>query len=190
MENVLIPLAVVFGFLLLVGLWVVVLYNGLVRIKNHCDESWSDIDTELKRRYDLIPNLVETVKGYAAHERDVFERVIAARNAAMANHGSPKEQARDENALVGCLRQLFAVVENYPVLKANENFLQLQEELVNTEDRIQRARRFYNANVRDMNNRVQTVPSNLIANLFGFSTREFFEIEDASVRQPPAVKLS
>lgn len=190
MESVLIVLAIPLGILLLLGLWVAVLYNGLVRHRNHVEESWSDIDTELRRRYDLIPNLVETVKGYAAHERDVFERVTAARNAAMANHASLKEQARDENALVGCLRQLFAVSEAYPALKANENFLQLQEELTNTEDRIQRARRFYNANVRDLNNRVLTVPSNLVANMFGFKTREFFEIEDASIRQPPAVKLT
>ena len=186
MEYLLIP----FGILLLLGLWVAVMYNGLVRIRNHVTESWSDIDVELKRRYDLIPNLVETVKGYAAHERDVFERVIAARNTAMANHGSPQEQARDENAMIGSLRQLFAVSEAYPELKASANFLKLQEELTNTEDRIQRARRFYNANIRDLNNRVLTVPSNVIANMFGFKTGEFFEIEDASVRQPPSVKLT
>jgi LemA protein len=189
MEGLLVVLLIPLGFVLLLGLWVIVMYNTLVRLRNHVTESWSDIDVELKRRYELIPNLVETVKGYAAHERDVFEKVIAARNAAMANHGSPQEQARDENVLVGSLRHLFAVSEAYPTLKASATFLKLQEELTNTEDRIQRARRFYNANVRDLNNRVLTVPSNVIANLFAFKTAEFFEIEDASVRQPPAVKL-
>jgi LemA protein len=189
-ESLLPLLLIVLGVVLFICLWIAVMYNSLVRHNNHCDESWSDIDTELKRRYDLIPNLVDTVKGYAAHERDVFERVIAARHAAMANHGSPKEQARDENVLVGSLRQFFAVAENYPDLKASKNFRHLQEELVNTEDRIQRARRFYNANVRDMNNRVQSVPSNLIASWFGFKNREFFEIEDASIRQTPEVKLN
>jgi LemA protein len=184
------PILILLFFIVVLPLvWVIAIYNGLVRTRNHCDESWSDIDTELKRRYDLIPNLVETVKGYAAHEKDVLERVIAARQAAMASHGSLKEQARDENALAAGLRQLFAVAESYPVLKSNENYLHLQKELVNTEDRIQRARRFYNANVRDMNNRVQSFPSNLLASMFSFTNREFFEIEEAAVRQPPVVKL-
>jgi LemA protein len=175
---------------LVVLLWVAGLYNALVRVRNACDESWADIDTELRRRYDLIPNLVETVKGYAAHEREVLERVTQARNTAQANHGSPESQAKDENVLVGGLRQLFAVAENYPDLKANQNFLKLQEELSVTEDRLQRSRRFYNANVRDLNNRIEVFPSNIIAQQFGFQKREYFEIEDAAVREAPAVKFS
>ena len=180
---------IVLGIILFILIWVMAMYNGLVKIRNQVAESWSDIDTELKRRYDLIPNLVDTVKGYAKHEREVLERVIELRNTAKANNGSPTSQAADENHLIGGLRQLFAVVENYPQLKANDNFLALQTELANTEDRIQRARRFYNGNVRDLNVRVETVPSALIANMFGFTKAEFFEIEDASMRAPPAVKI-
>lgn len=161
-------------------LWIVLTYNSLVRGMNHCRESWADVDVELKRRYDLIPNLVATVKGYAAHESNVLDRVAQARAAAVASTGSPASQARDENELVAGLRQMFAVVEAYPQLKADKHFLDLQRELVNTEDRIQRARRFYNANVRDVNNRVQTVPSNIVANLFNFATQEYFEIEEAA----------
>ena len=180
----------VLTFIAIVLILIVVgLYNGLVRARNSCDESWADIDTELRRRYDLIPNLVETVKGYAAHERETLERVIQARNTAMANHGSPASQAKDENVLIGALRQLFALAESYPNLKANENFLQLQGELANTENRIQRSRRFYNANVRDLNNRIQTVPSNIIAGMFSFTPKEYFEIEDAAVREPVKVKF-
>jgi LemA protein len=176
------------GVLLL--LWMIGIYNGLVRTRNHADESWAGVDTELKRRYDLIPNLVEAVKGYAKHEKDVFERVIEARNRAASNDGSPAAQARDENALVGGLKNLFALSEDYPDLKANRNFLHLQEELVTTENRIQRARRFYNANVRDLANRIETFPSNLLAGMYGFSKREFFEIEDSSQRVPVSVELS
>jgi LemA protein len=167
---------------------VLVMFNGLVRLRNYCDESWSDIDTELKRRYDLIPNLVNTVKGYAAHEREVLEGVTRARNAALANTGSPASQAKDENVLVGNLRQLMAVVERYPDLKASHNFLELQQELTNTEDRIQRARRFYNANVRDLNTRIEVAPSNLVAGWFGFQKREMFEIDDVA-RQAPEVRV-
>lgn len=180
---------IILGVIVLFVVWLIVMYNGLVRVRNHVAESWSDIDTELKRRYELIPNLVETVKGYAKHERDVLEHVVELRNTAMANHGSPKSQADDENHLIHGLRQLFAVVENYPQLKASENFLALQNELSNTEDRIQRARRFYNGNVRDLNVRVETFPSALVANAFGFQQAEFFEIEEASMRLPPAVKV-
>lgn len=169
--------------------WVVGMYNSLVRLRTAVDESWSGIDTELRRRYDLIPNLVETVKGYATHERETLEKVIQARNVAYANHGTPESQARDENMLVGALRQLFAVAERYPDLKANANFLELQKELANTEDRIQRSRRFYNANVRDLNTKIEVVPSNLIAGMFGFTKREYFEIEEAAARQPVAVKF-
>jgi len=171
----------VVGFLLLYGVGT---YNKLVRLRQHVRESWSAIDTELKRRYDLIPNLVETVKGYAAHERETLQAVIDARANAVASTGSPAEQARDENVLLGALRQLFAVVESYPDLKANRNFLQLQEELTVTEDRIQAARRFYNANVRDLNTRIEVFPSNLIASMFGFERETFFEIDDAERTVP------
>ncbi|HUU22174.1 MAG TPA: LemA family protein [Phycisphaerae bacterium] len=184
------PALIVIAAVVLLGLiWVIATYNILVRLKQHCRESWSGIETELRRRYDLIPNLVETVKGYAAHEREVLQRVTEARNRAAASRGSPNQQAADENALVGSLRQLFAVSEGYPQLKASANFLALQRELANTEDRIQAARRFYNANVRDLNTRITVVPSNAIAGLFGFRPEEFFEIEEASVRLPPAVEL-
>jgi len=175
------------GIVILAIVWVIVTYNTLVRLRQQCRESWSGIDTELRRRYDLIPNLLETVKGYAAHERTVLESVIQARNRAVASTGSPASQARDENVLIAALRQLFAVVENYPNLKASANFLALQKELANTEDRIQAARRFYNANVRDINTRIGVFPSNLIASLFRFALEEFFEIEDAAVRAAPTV---
>jgi len=173
------------GFLLLYGVGT---YNKLVRLRQHVRESWSAIDTELKRRYDLIPNLVETVRGYASHERETLEAVVAARAAAAASSGSPEQQARDENVLVGALRQLFAVVEAYPDLKANENFLHLQGELTVTEDRIQAARRFYNANVRDLNTRIEVFPSNVIASTFGFRPETFFEIDDAE-RAVPQVRF-
>jgi LemA protein len=172
------PLVILLIVLIVVPLvWIMAIYNSLVRGRNSCDESWSDVDAELKRRYDLVPNLVATVKGYATHEKEVLERVILARNAAQVNHGSPAAQAADENALVGGLRRLMAIAEQYPVLKADVNFRELQGELVNTEDRIQRARRFYNANVRDYNNRVEVFPSNFIASTFTFTKREFFEVE-------------
>ena len=183
-----VTLLIVVGIPLLLAIWIVVAFNGLVRLRNYCDESWSDIDTELKRRYDLIPNLVNTVKGYAAHERDLFERVTRARNAALANNGSPTSQAADENALIGQVRQLFALAENYPDLKASRNFMELQKELANTEDRIQRSRRFYNANVRDLNTRIEVVPTNVIANWFRFQKREMFNIEEA-MRQAPAAAM-
>jgi len=180
---------IVLGVVVLIGLWAAFLYNGLIRARNACDESWSDIETELKRRYNLIPNLIETVKGYAAHERETLNAVVEARNRALASTGRPSEQAKDENVLVGALRQLFALAENYPDLKANENFLKLQEELANTEDRIQAARRFYNANVRDFNNRLEIFPSNLIAQSLGFEKRDYFEIEDAALRELPRVSF-
>ncbi len=180
---------IVIGMLLLLAIWVMATYNTLVRLRQHCRESWSAIDTELRRRYDLIPNLVATVKGYAAHEREALAAVTDARTRAVASTGSPQSQASDENALVGTLRQLFAVSEKYPDLKASGNFLQLQKELANTEDRIQAARRFYNANVRDKNTRIEVFPSSLIAAMFHFQKEEFFEIEEASVRLPPEVKL-
>ena len=160
-------------------------YNRFVRQRNLIDNSWSNIDTELKRRYDLIPNLVETVKGYASHEAGTLGAVTEARSQAMAQTGSPEEQARSENALVGSLKSLLAVSEAYPDLKANTGFIDLQHQLVATEDRIQAARRFYNNNVRDYNQRVQSVPTNVVAGLFHFETREYFEVDEAVVSTPP-----
>ncbi len=174
------------GIAVLVLIYIIGTYNTLVRLRQHVRESWSDIDTELKRRYDLIPNLVEMVKGYAAHERETLNAVIEARARAVSSTGTPDSQARDEGMLVSTLRQLFAVVEAYPQLKANQNFLHLQEELVITEDRIQATRRFYNGNVRDLNTRVAVFPSNLIASIFRIGPEEFFEVAEA-VRMVPKV---
>jgi LemA protein len=176
MMPALIVLAVLLGFLLL---FAIVTYNGLVAIRNHVRDAWANIDTELKRRYDLIPNLVETAKGYAKHERETLEQVIALRNQCRANTGSPGEQAITEKLLVSSLNGLFALVENYPDLKADRQFLALQKELVNTEDRIQAARRFYNGNVRDYRNKTQTFPANIVAGLLGFppNAEEFFEVD-------------
>ena len=157
----------------------IVSYNRFVSQRNLVANSWSNVDTELKRRYDLIPNLVETVKGYAAHERGVFEEVARARSAAMAATGSPAEQAAAEQPLVAALRQLFAVAENYPQLRASDNFMALQQELTNTEDRIQASRRFYNNNVQAYNRRVQSFPSMFMARSFGFKEEEFFEVDEA-----------
>jgi LemA protein len=164
-------------------LWIALTYNALVRLRQHVSESWAGIDTELKRRYELIPNLVETVKGYAAHERQTLEAVVAARARAAASSGTPGQQARDEQELVTSVNRLLAVAEAYPDLKASVNFLALQKELANTEDRIQAARRFFNANVRDLNTRVAVFPSSLVAGMFGFRAAEFFEVESAAVRQ-------
>ncbi|MGZ5354354.1 MAG: LemA family protein, partial [Actinomycetota bacterium] len=170
---------IVLGVLALVAVLGVVSYNRFVSQKQLIKDSWANIDTELRRRYDLIPNLVETVRGYATHEREVFENVTRARAAATAATGTPGQQAAAEGPLVAALRQLFAVVENYPDLKANQNFLALQAELGNTEDRLQTARRFYNANVRQYNERVQQFPSTIVARVFHFEQEEFFEIEEA-----------
>jgi LemA protein len=177
----LIAVAVVF-------LWGVVMYNGLVTLKNRTDEAWSDIDVQLKRRYDLIPNLVNTVKGYATHEAGVFERVTAARTAAM-EAGTAGTKAEAENMLTDTLKSLFAVAENYPDLKANTNFLELQRELSDTENKIQSARRFYNANVRDLNTKIESFPSNVVANVFSFGKREFFELEEEAAKAPVAVQF-
>lgn len=157
-----------------VAVWIIAVYNGLIRLKNRVDEAWSDIDVQFKRRYDLIPNLVNTVKGYAAHERELFEKVTEARSAAM-QAGTPAEKEKAENILSGTLKSLFAVAENYPDLKANQNFLELQRELTDTEDKIQAARRFYNGNVRDFNTKIQVFPNNIIAGMLKFTSREFFE---------------
>lgn len=159
------------------GLVLVGMYNGLITLKNRVDEAWSDIDVQLKRRYDLIPNLVSTVKGYAAHEKELFEKVTAARTAAMGAQ-TPHDKEQAENMLSGTLKSLFAVSENYPDLKANQNFLELQRELTDTEDKIQASRRFYNGNVRDFNTKLQVFPTNLIAGMLGFTSREFFEANE------------
>ncbi|HJR99027.1 MAG TPA: LemA family protein [Actinomycetota bacterium] len=185
MEIWLIVLLVVVA---IVAIGAVVSYNRFVSQKTLVRDAWANIDTELRRRYDLIPNLVETVKGYASHEKEVLENVTRARAMAASATGSPAEQAAAEGPLVAALRQLMLVVENYPDLKANQSFLQLQTELANTEDRLQTARRFYNANVRDYNRRVKQFPSVVVANLFNFEEEEFFEVEDA-IREggPPQV---
>lgn len=163
--------------IVVVAAWLIMTYNGLISLKNRTDESWSDIDVQLKRRYDLIPNLVNTVKGYASHESGTFEAVTAARTAAMAAN-TPHDKAVAENALAGTLKSLFALSEAYPDLKANASFLSLQDELSNTEDTIQASRRFYNGNVRDFNTKIQVFPTNLIAGMLGFIKREFFEITE------------
>ena len=180
---------IVLGIIVIVALGAVVSYNRFVSQKQQIKDAWANIDTELRRRYDLIPNLVETVKGYASHEREVFENVTKARAAATAATGSPAEQAAAEGPFVAAMRQLFAVAENYPELKANQNFLALQQELANTEDRLQTARRFYNSNVRDYNRRVQSFPSSLMANSFHFEAAEFFEVEE-SIREAGAPQVN
>lgn len=157
--------------------WAIAVYNGLIRLKNRVDEAWSDIDVQLKRRYDLIPNLVNTVKGYAAHEKDLFEKVTEARTRAMGA-GSAHEKAEAENVLTGTLKTLFAVAENYPDLKANQNFLELQREVTDTEDKIQAARRFYNGNVRDFNTKLEVFPTNFFAGMLKLSKRDFFEADE------------
>ena len=171
------------GIVVVILLWAALNYNLLIRIRQQVRESWSGIDTELKRRYDLVPNLVETVKGYAAHEKQVLAEVTEARSRAQTSTGSPGAQAKDEAALVESMRRLLAVAEAYPDLKASEHYLALQKELANTEDRIQAARRFYNGNVRDLNTRIEVFPSNLIASMFHFTKEEYFEVESSVIRQ-------
>lgn len=184
MNTTFIFLAVV----VVIALWLVMTYNGLIRLKNQVEEAWSDIDVQLKRRYDLIPNLVNTVKGYATHESTLFEKVTQARSAAMGAQ-NPQDRAAAENMLSNTLKSLFAVAEAYPQLKANENFLKLQDELSDTENKIQASRRFYNGNVRDFNTKLQVFPTNLIANMLGFKTRAFFELESAEERKNVEVKF-
>lgn len=181
-------LYIIVGAGILLVLWGVAAYNGLIRFKNRAEEAWSDIDVQLKRRYDLIPNLVSTVKGYAAHEAGVFEKVTEARSKAM-QAGTIGEHAEAENMLSGALKSLFAVAEAYPDLKANQNFLELQRELSDTENKIQAARRFYNGNVMELNTKIETVPTNIIANMFNFSKREFFELEEEAAKQPVKVEF-
>jgi LemA protein len=182
-----IGLIVIFVVLIVLG-WAVLSYNRLVRLVVRAEESWRDIDTQLKRRFDLIPNLVETVRGYASHERGVFEQVTLARAKAI-DASSPKDQAVAEEGLKGALKSLFAVVENYPQLKANENFMKLQQSLEETEDMIQRSRVYYNAVVRDLNTRIRVFPQSLIANLFNFKEREFYMLPGEAERQAPQVKF-
>ncbi|MFY9493488.1 MAG: LemA family protein [Minisyncoccia bacterium] len=165
-------------------LWIIYAFNRLVTLRTRIDEAFSDIEVQLKRRYDLIPNVIETVKGYMGHERSVFENVTQARSAAMGAH-DPNEKAAKENMLSNTLKTLFAVSENYPELKANANFLDLQRELADTENKIQSARRFYNGNVRDLNVMVDSFPSLIIAGMFGFKKREFFDLDDNSPAQEP-----
>jgi LemA protein len=180
---------VVLGILIIAVLWLWSVYNGLVTLKIRTDEAWSDIEVQLKRRYDLIPNLLESVKGYAAHERELLEKVTQARTAAMGAQ-TPAQHAQAENMLTGTLKSLFAVAESYPDLKANQNFLDLQHELRDAEDKIMAARRFYNANVRDLNVKMQVFPNNLVANALGFTSKEFFDIPDGGPEsQTPQVKF-
>lgn len=182
---------IILGVLAVALIWAIALYNGLIRLKNRVDEAWSDIDVQLKRRYDLIPNLISTVKGYAAHESTTFQKVTEARTAAMAAHesGDAKEQAKAENMLSSTLKSIFALAENYPDLKANQNFLELQRELSDTEDKIQASRRFYNGNVRDFNTKIELFPNNIIAGMLNFSKREFFEVENEKERENVKVEF-
>jgi LemA protein len=169
-------IGVIVAIIVILGIWAVTAYNGLIKLRNLVQEAWHQIDVELKRRHDLIPNLVETVKGYATHERETLEAVVAARNSAMSA-GTPQEQAQAENVLSSALKSIFALSEAYPDLKANQNFLNLQEELTSSEDRIAYARQFYNDTVNRYNNKIQTFPSVILAGAFNFKQREYFEAE-------------
>jgi len=177
---------IVIGVIVLLVLWAVGMYNGLIKLRNLVQEAWRQIDVELKRRHDLIPNLVETVKGYAAHEKGTLEGVMQARSAAMSGGQTPAAAAQNEGMLSQALGRLFAVAEAYPNLKANENFLALQQELTSTEDRIASGRRYYNANVRELNTKVETVPSNIVADLAKIGRAEYFESEGLE-REAPSV---
>ena len=181
--------AIVFLVILaVIAFTLIAMYNSLVQLKIRCDSAWSDIDVQLKRRHDLIPNLVETVKGYAAHEKGTFENIAKFRSQAM-QATSPEDKAVAENQLTGALKSLFAVAENYPELKASDQFTQLQSSLSQTEDSIQNSRRYYNAVVRDLNTKIQSFPTNIMAGMFGFTARQFFETTDAADREPVAVKF-
>jgi LemA protein len=180
---------VVIGVIVVIAIIVIGLYNALTRLRVRADSAWADIDTQLKRRYDLIPNLVETVKGYASHEKGTFERVTEMRAAAINAQGVA-EQAKAENMLTAALRSVFAVAENYPQLRASENFTQLQRSLAEIEDTIQAARRYYNAVVRDYNTKVHVIPSSLVAWMFNFKDREYFELESPEEREAPKVDFS
>ncbi len=188
--NPLVIAAILFaGITLLLVIWITLIYNRFVRTRQHIKESWADIDVELKRRYELIPNLVQTVKGYAAHEQETLQSVVDLRNKAAANNGSAASQGADESQLMLAVSRLFAIVEAYPTLKADTNFLALQEELADTEDRIAAARRFFNANIREFNQLAQTIPTNIVAKVFGFEPQTFFELANEAERIVPRVKL-
>ncbi|MBC8216996.1 MAG: LemA family protein [Planctomycetes bacterium] len=184
-----IAFGIIGGLILLVILFVVGVYNALVRLRNQVDNSWSQIDVQLKRRHDLIPNLIETAKGYMKHERETFEEITKARSAAMGA-GNVADSAKAEGALGEALSKFMLVVENYPDLKANQNFLSLQEELTSTENKISFARQSYNDQVLGFNNKIQMFPSNIVAGMFAFTKRDFFEIEDAAQREVPKVSFS
>jgi LemA protein len=187
-----VELWIVIAIVVVLALFLIAMYNRLITLRQRVREAWSDIDVQLKRRYDLIPNLVETVKGYAAHEKGVFEAVTQARaNAISAGAaGSPEQRAQAENVLTGALRSVFAVAEAYPQLQASQNFRDLQEQLGATEDKIAFARRFYNGNVRDYNTSLQTFPTTVLAGMFGFKAEQYFELADAAERQAPKVSFS
>jgi LemA protein len=184
-------LYVLIGVVVVGLLWLVAVYNGLIKMRNRVDESWSDIDVQLKRRFDLIPNLINTVKGYAKHEEGVFTKVTEARSNAMqsANAGNVEATGKADNMLTDTLKSLFAVAENYPDLKADSSFLKLQDELSDTENKVQAARRFYNGMVRDFNTKQQVFPTNVLAGMLGFKIREFFEIENAAERENVKVEF-
>jgi LemA protein len=181
------PIIFILVVIIAIAGWLASIFNRLVTLRNRTKEAWSDIDVQLKRRHDLIPNLIETVKGYAAHEKEVFQKVTEARAKAISAQGLA-EKGQAENMLSGALKSLFAVAESYPDLKASQNFLELQRELTDTEDKIQAARRFYNGNVRDLNIQIETFPTNLMAGAFGFQKMEFFEIGEAE-KEPVSVKF-
>ncbi len=183
--GALVVLLIIFGGVVLIAIG---MYNSLITLRNRCDNAWSQVDVQLRRRYDLIPNLVETVKGYAKHEREVFERVTEARAAAVNAQGV-KDQGEAENMLQGALKSLFAVAENYPELKANQNFLMLQEELAGTEGKIAYSRQFYNDQVMKFNMKQEIFPSNIIANMFRFQIKEYFQIEEDVARGPVKVEF-
>ena len=179
---------IILAILAVVFLWVVFIYNSLIKFKNRAQEAWADIDVQLKRRYNLIPNLVETVKGYASHEKEIFTKVTEARAKAMGAK-DPKEKGQAENMLSDTLKSLFAVSENYPDLKASANFLELQRELRDTEDKVQASRRFYNGNVRDLNIKLESFPANLIVGILGFKKMDLFELTEPEKRETPKIKF-
>ncbi len=182
------PLYIILGIAIILIVAFIGIYNSLIRKRNRVDEAWSDIEVQMKRRYDLIPNVMETVKGYAAHEKGVFENVTKARSLAMGAR-TPEEHAQAENMLTNTLKTLFAVAEAYPDLKANANFLDLQRELADTENKIQSARRFYNGTVLDFNNAIQMFPTNVFVGILGFSKREFFDLEEEAAKEPVKVRF-
>ncbi|WP_424246031.1 LemA protein [Elusimicrobium posterum] len=180
---------VVVGIVVVIAFYLIGTYNGFITLRNRVKEAWSDIEVQMKRRYDLIPNLVETVKGYASHEKDTFEKVIQARNMAMQGSKDIDTVAKNENILSGALKSIFALKEAYPDLKANTNFLKLQDELTDTENRMQAARRFYNSNVLSLNTKAEHFPSNIVAGMFGISKEKFFELQEEAARDAVKVKF-